>query len=478
MIFTSFEFLCFFLAVILLRRCLRGIRAEIWLLLAASYCFYFTWSVPSSALLIFVSLSDYYIGRKLGQTENPIHRKRLLVSGLVVNLGLLGFFKYSNFLLENIWLALGALGIHFHRPHYDIILPPGISYFIFGSLSYVLDVYYERVHPTHSLRDYSLFVSFFPKLLAGPIMRAGDFLSQVQQRVHADAAAIESGLCYFLLGAVKKLVISDQVAGPVNLIFSSPGQYDGLTLLLGAMGYAVQIYCDFSGYTDMAIGSALLLGFKLPENFQMPYSSVTITEFWRRWHITLSAWFRDYVFLPMEIARKNARSATLRTTISLMATMLLCGLWHGAGWTFVIWGGIHGLALAVHRAWMTWNPLRRLADHQVFQPAWTLFSRLLTLSIVLLAWVFFRAQSLVDAGTYLSRMLSWSHDGTRWVSPYILLALAAVFFTGLLVNKDRNLAQELPTHAVAVRITAYAGLIVLLSCFGATDAVPFIYFQF
>ncbi len=368
--------------------------------------------------------------------------------------------------------------MHFHRPHYDIILPPGISYFIFGSLSYVLDVYYERVHPTRSIRDYSLFVSFFPKLLAGPIMRAGDFLSQVQQRVRADAAAIESGLCYFLLGAVKKLVISDQVAGPVNLIFSSPGQYDGLTLLLGAMGYAVQIYCDFSGYTDMAIGSALLLGFKLPENFQMPYSSVTITEFWRRWHITLSAWFRDYVFLPMEIARKNARSATLRTTISLMATMLLCGLWHGAGWTFVIWGGIHGMALAVHRAWMTWNPLRRFADRRVFEPAWTLFSRLLTLSIVLLAWVFFRAQSLADASTYLSRMLSWSHDGTRWVSPYILLAVAAVFFTHLLVNKDHNLAQELPTRTVPVRITAYATLLVLLSFFGATDAVPFIYFQF
>jgi alginate O-acetyltransferase complex protein AlgI len=478
MIFTSFEFLCFFLAVILLLSCLRGLSAQKWLLLAASYCFYLTWSVPCSALLIFISLSDYYIGRKLGQTENPIHRKRLLISGLVVNLGLLGFFKYSNFVLDNIWLALSALGMHFHRPHYDIILPPAISYFTFASMSYVLDVYYERIHPTRSLRDYSLFISFFPKLLAGPIMRAGDFLSQVQQRICANAAAIESGLCYFLLGAVKKLVISDQVASPVNLIFSSPGQYDGLTLLLGAMGYAVQIYCDFSGYSDMAIGSALILGIKLPENFQMPYSSVTITEFWRRWHIALSAWFRDYVFIPMEIARKNVRSATLRTTISLTTTMLLCGLWHGAGWTFVIWGGIHGVALAVHRAWTTWDPLRGLADHRVFQAVWTLFSRLLTLSIVLVAWIFFRAQSLADAGSYLSRMLFWRHDGMRWVSPYILLALAAVFFTHLLVNKDRNWAQELRGRAVPVRITAYAALVVLLSFFGATSAVPFIYFQF
>jgi alginate O-acetyltransferase complex protein AlgI len=477
MIFTSFEFLCFFLAVILLRSSLRGLSAEKWLLLAASYCFYLTWSVPCSALLIFTSVSDYYIGRKLCQTENPTHRKRLLICSLVANLGLLGFFKYSNFVLENVWLALSALGMHFNRPHYDIILPPAISYFTFASMSYVLDVYYERIHPTRSLRDYSLFISFFPKLLAGPIMRAGDFLSQVQQRICANAAAIESGLCYFLLGAVKKLVISDQIASPVNLIFSSPGQYDGLTLLLGAMGYAVQIYCDFSGYSDMAIGSALILGIKLPENFQMPYSSVTITEFWRRWHITLSAWFRDYVFIPMEIARKNVRSATLRTTISLTITMLLCGLWHGAGWNFVIWGGIHGVALAVNRAWMTWNPLSKLAGRPVFQAMWTLFSRLLTLSIVLVAWIFFRAQSFADANTYLSRMLSWSH-GVRWVSPYILLALAAVFFTHLLVNKDRNWAQELPERAIPVRITAYAALVVLLSFFGATSAVPFIYFQF
>jgi alginate O-acetyltransferase complex protein AlgI len=366
----------------------------------------------------------------------------------------------------------------FQRPHYDIILPPAISYFTFASMSYVMDVYYERIHPTRSLRDYSLFVSFFPKLLAGPIMRAGDFLAQVQQRVRAHWTEIESGVCYFLLGAVKKLVISDQIAGSVNLIFSSPAQYDGLTLLQGAIGYAIQIYCDFSGYSDMAIGSALILGFKLPENFQMPYSSVTITEFWRRWHITLSAWFRDYVFLPMEIARKNARNATLRTTISLTATMLLCGLWHGAGWNFVIWGGIHGVALAVDRAWTTWNPLCGLADRPVFQLVWTLFSRLLTLSIVLLAWVFFRAQSLADAGYYLSRMLSWKHDGIRLISPYILLAFAAVFLTHVLVSKDRNWAYEIPQRAIPVRITAYAALALLLSFFGATDAVPFIYFQF
>jgi alginate O-acetyltransferase complex protein AlgI len=478
MTFTSFEFLLFFLGVLLLRSCARSVSVDKWLLLAASYCFYLTWSLVGSLLLLLVSLSDYHIGHWMSQTQNATHRKRLLFASLVVNLGILGFFKYSSFLLENIWFLSGVVGVHFQRPQFDFVLPPAISYFTFASMGYILDVYYERIPASQRIKDYSLFVSFFPKLLAGPIARAGDFLSQVQQRVRAHGTEIERGLCYFLIGAVKKLVISDQIAGSVNLIFSSPAQYDGLTLLQGAIGYAIQIYCDFSGYSDMAIGCALILGFKLPENFQMPYSSVTITEFWRRWHITLSAWFRDYVFLPMEIARKNARNATLRTTISLTGTMLLCGLWHGAGWNFVIWGGIHGVALAVHRAWTTWNPLRGLADRPIFQLGWTLFSRLLTLSVVLLAWVFFRAQSLADAGSYLSRMILWKHDGIRLISPYILLVLAAVFITHLLVNKDRNWADEIPQRAIPVRITAYAALLVLLSFFAATDTVPFIYFQF
>jgi alginate O-acetyltransferase complex protein AlgI len=478
MIFTSFEFLCFFLAVVLLRSCLRGFNADKWLLLVASYCFYLTSSVPCILLLLLISVSDYYVGRKLGQAEDPSHRKRLLVTSLSINLGMLGFFKYSNFFLENIWLVLGALGMHFHRPHYDIILPPAISYFTFASMGYVIDVYYERIAPTRSLKNYSLFISFFPKLLAGPIMRAGDFLPQVQQRIRASAAQIEAGLCYFLLGAVKKLVISDQIATSVNVIFSTPAQYDGLTLLLGALGYAIQIYCDFSGYSDMAIGCALILGFQLPENFQMPYSALTITEFWRRWHITLSAWFRDYVFLPLEVARRNAPSATARAVVNLMVTMLLVGLWHGASWTFVIWGGIHGASLAAHRTWTAWNPLDSLKNRRMFQFGWALFSRLLTLGMVLVAWVFFRAQSLKDAGSYLSRMVLWKHDGVRLISPYIVLAIMAVLFTHLLVRKDRNWAREIPERPIPVRITAYAALAVLLSLFGATDAAPFIYFQF
>lgn len=478
MLFTSFEFLFFFLGVVLLRSCLRSLTAEKCLLLFASYCFYLTWSVPCGLLLLFISLSDYYVGYRLGLTVNPICRKRLLISSVLINVGTLGFFKYSNFVLENVWLGLGALGLHFNRPHYDIILPPAISYFTFASLSYVIDVYYERIAPARSLTNYSLFVSFFPKLLAGPIMRAGDFLPQVQQRVRACASEIEAGLCCFLLGAVKKLVISDQIAPHVNLIFGAPAQYDGLTLLQGVLGYAIQIYCDFSGYSDMAIGCALILGFRLPENFRMPYSAVTITDFWRRWHITLSAWFRDYVFLPLEIAGKNARNATFRASFNLMVTMLLCGLWHGASWTFVIWGGIHGASLAVHRAWTVWDPIAPLRGQVGFRAVWNLFSRSLTLTVVMLAWVFFRAPSWTVATEYVGRMVAWTGSGTRFISPYILTAVVAVLLTHLIVPRDFDWLADAPRWPVPVRALAYGALLFLLVCFGATDTSPFIYFQF
>lgn len=478
MTFTSLEFVFFFLAVLLLRSCVGSLSREKWLLLGASYCFYLTWNAPCCLLLALITLSDYYIGRQLGQTDNNARRKRLLLLSLIVNLGLLGFFKYSNFVLENVWLLLSSLGLHYVRPHYNIILPPAISYFTFASMGYVLDVYYERVAPEDGLKSYSLFVSFFPKLLAGPIVRAGDFLPQVQERVRARVEDIEVGLCYFLFGAVKKLVISDQIAGSVNLIFATPGQYDALTLLLGSLGYAVQIYCDFSGYSDMAIGCALLLGFKLPENFQMPYSSVSITEFWRRWHITLSAWFRDYVFLPLEIATRNARNTTIRACANVIVTMVLCGLWHGANWTFVIWGGIHGVALAAHRAWRMWDPFASLAGHAVFRPLWSLFSRSLTLSTLLAAWIIFRAQSLPDAWHYLGRIVTWRHDGIHLISPFIVLAVFAVLLVHLVVHKDRNWAREISQRAIPIRITAYATLVILLTTFGAGDAQPFIYFQF
>ena len=476
--FTSFPFIIFFLIVVLLRASSERAARSKWLLLAISVCYYLSWSVPCVVLILFTSVVDYSIGRKLGQTTDPSTRKRLLITSVVLSLGSLGFFKYTNFLLENLGLALNALGLNLPPQHYDIILPPGISFYTFASLGYVLDVYYERIPACGSARDYTLFITFFPKLLSGPITRSSELLAQFQDRVRATAEDVEIGLSYALMGAVKKMVIADQIAPHVSLIFSSPTQYDGVTLLMGLLGYAVQIYCDFAGYSDMAIGFARILGFRLPENFQMPLSARSITDFWRRWHMTLSRWFRDYLFLPLEMVTRTNPYPNLRVSINIVLMMLLVGLWHGPSWNFVIFGGIHGLALMIHKLWTVWNPLKSIAKHALVKCVWWPCAHLLTLSVVLVAFVFFRAPTLPSATSYLYQLLSWNRSGISLDSPYILIAVIAVFLVHLVVNKDRNWALELSERTVSVRIVGYSTLLLLLVLLGATDSSPFIYFQF
>jgi alginate O-acetyltransferase complex protein AlgI len=474
MLFTSFEFVFFFAAVILARSCLRNFTAEKWFLLLASYVFYMSWSIPCGFLILATSLIDYFVGVGLGRIEEQRKRKFLLVVSIVANLGVLGFFKYTNFLLDNVWWGLNALGLHVHRWHYDILLPAGISFFTFQSMTYTIETYRRNIKPCHSPRDFLLFVAFFPQLLAGPINRAADLLPQFARRVRATVLDFESGLAQFALGAVKKLVISDQIAPHVDLIFASPGNYDGFTLLQGALGYAVQIYCDFSGYSDMAIGSARMMGFRFMENFQMPYSSLSITEFWRRWNISLSSWFRDYLYIPLGGNRKG----TGRTYVNAMLTMLLCGLWHGASWNFVFWGALHGVALAIHKAWASWTSLAPLRARPLFQALWSPVARLLTLGVVVFGWIFFRATSWDAACSYVQRLFSWSHEGTHMVSPYILAAIVGVVTVHVFVKKDRLWAQEIPAATMWLRILAYSCLAILLACLAATDSAPFIYFQF
>ena len=474
MIFTSFEFVAFFLVVLVVRALLPSFSAEKWFLLVASYLFYMSWSIPCGFLILATSLTDYFVGIGLGRIEDERKRKLLLVVSIVANLGVLGYFKYTDFFLNNLSSGLNLFGLHAHSWHLDIILPAGISFFTFQSMTYTIETYRRNLKPCHSLRDFLLFVAFFPQLLAGPINRAADLLPQFARRLRASALDFETGLVQFGLGAVKKLVISDQIAPNVDLIFASPGNYDGFTLLQGALGYAVQIYCDFSGYSDMAIGCARMMGFRFMENFQMPYSATNITEFWRRWHISLSSWFRDYLYIPLGGNRKG----TERTYVNLMVTMVLCGLWHGARWNFVLWGALHGICLAAHRVWKAWDPLASFQENAVFKQIWLVIARLLTLGVVLVGWVFFRAQTLSEAIQYLSRMLIWSHQGIHLVSPYILPAVGAVFVAHLLVQKDRNWAQEVPVRSVPVRVGVYATLLLLLSMLAASDSAPFIYFQF
>jgi len=282
------------------------------------------------------------------------------------------------------------------------------------------------------------------------------------------------GFAQFAVGAVKKIVISDQIAPHVDLIFAAPGNYDAVTLLQGVLGYATQIYCDFSGYSDMAIGVARMMGFRFMENFQMPYSATTITEFWRRWHISLSTWLRDYLYVPLGGNRKG----TARTYVNLIITMLLGGLWHGASWNFVFWGGLHGVCLAIHKAWMAFHPFASWNAPRPFRTAWSLCARLLTLGVVLFGWIFFRAESWAAAIQYVTRLMSWTNTGTRVLSPQILLAVAAVILAHMMVQKDRLWSEEVADRAIPLRIVAYSCLALLLACLAATDAAPFIYFQF
>ena len=478
MTLASFEFLIFLLAILLLRPLFKGRGGSNWLLLAASICFYLSWNVPCILLILFTAIADFSIGAKIGQTQDQVLRKRLLLLSLGLNIALLGFFKYANFFVGNVCSALNGVGLHITPVHLNIILPPAISYFTFASMSYVLDVYYERLPACNSLRDYALFITFFPKLLAGPIVRARELLPQLQQRANPTVEDVEIGLVRFLVGAVKKLVLADQVAGHVNLIFASPSQYDGFTLLQGLLGYAVQIYCDFSGYSDMAIGVARILGYKFPENFQMPFSSVTISEFWRRWHMSLSFWLRDYVFLPLEIITRDFRFPLLRVSFNLMVTMLICGLWHGATWGFVLWGGLQGLALATHKVWSTLNPLRSLPKTGPARNAWNTFSRVLTLGSVLLSWVFLRSDTFSNAIHYMARMFAWTSTGTHLVSPYIWAGVLCVVLTHVFVRKDRMWVEEMATMPIPARVLAYSSLLIFLTFFAATDGAPFIYFQF
>jgi alginate O-acetyltransferase complex protein AlgI len=474
MIFTSIEFILFFAVVLGVRSCLRNFNIEKWFLLVASYVFYMSWSIPCGFLILGTSLTDYFVGVGLDRIENERKRKLLLVVSIVANLGVLAFFKYTNFFLANASASLNVLGFNVPRWQFDILLPAGISFFTFQSMTYTIETYRRNIKVCHSSRDFLLFVAFFPQLLAGPINRAAHLLPQFARRVRATFLEFESGLSQFAMGAVKKIVISDQISPHVDMIFAAPANYDAPTLLLGAVGYAIQIYCDFSGYSDMAIGCARMMGFHFMENFQMPYSSLSITEFWRRWNISLSSWFRDYLYIPLGGSREGAG----RTYVNLLATMLLCGLWHGASWNFVFWGGLHGAALAVHRAWKLWDPLAAFKDHPIFQPVWDMFARLLTLTVVLVGWIFFREHSWTAAWQYLSRIATWNHDGTRFMSPYILAALAVVFVAHLLVPKDSNWFNEVIKRSVIVRALAYGALFFLIVCLGATDATPFIYFQF
>jgi alginate O-acetyltransferase complex protein AlgI len=477
--FTSLEFVVFIGLYLGLVRVIGGVSAQRWLLVVFSYLFCFSFGVLGVIVVTVTALADFIVGRRVGYSTGMETRRKWLWAGVVVNVGPLVLFKYSAFLAETIATLLRPLGVHLWVPGGNPLLPIiGLSYFTFAGMSYVLDIYYERLEPTQSISEYVCYLVCFPKLVAGPIVRAIDFLPELRRGVQITAQDVETGCGYLLVGAVKKLVIADQLAGHVSLIMAAPQRYNAFTLLQGMLGYTVQIYADFSGYSDMAVGCARLMGFRFPQNFLMPYSAVNIAEFWRRWHVTLSSWFRDYVFLPLEVGSRGTRNASIRSSRNIVTTMLLCGLWHGANWNFVLWGGLHGVALALYQVYASALPRQVPRGTKSYFDPKTLIARALTLSVVMVGWILFGTQTLTLAVKYLWRMLTWSSDGVALGSPYILPLTALVLLFHLVIDKDRNLIEDMSTYSAPTRIVMYSTLLLALTCLVPSDGVPFAYVRF
>ncbi len=313
--------------------------------LVASYVFYGYWDWRFCSLLLISTVVDFFVGRAIARVRRSARRKRLLWVSCVVNLGILGFFKYFNFFVDSVQEVAAGLGLSVDFLHLNIILPVGISFYTFQTMSYTIDIYRRKLEPTHSLVDFALFVAFFPQLVAGPIERARNLLPQIAVMGRPTRTQVADGLVLLTVGYFKKVLIGDACGRIVDHIFGQPDLYRSPELLAGLILFSIQIYADFSGYSDIARGLAKLLGIELMKNFEQPYLSANITEFWRRWHISLSSWLRDYLYISLG----GNRRGNARTYLNLMTTMLLGGLWHGAAWTFVVWGGLHGLYLAVHK---------------------------------------------------------------------------------------------------------------------------------
>ncbi len=469
MIFSSFEFFVFLGVVLALLGVSgrEGFRRNV--LLAASYVFYGWWDWRFCFLIFGSTLLDYLVGLRLEANEAPGRRRFWLVVSLVGNLGVLGVFKYANFFLGSMQPILGGMGLH--TSHLNIILPVGISFFTFQTMSYSIDVYRRRLPATRNFRDFALFVSFFPQLVAGPIVRGSEFLPQMAWIHPLQKSNIRLGLEIFLRGFVKKVLFADTLAVFVDPVFAQPGMFAPVTCWLAVIAYAGQIYYDFSGYSEMAIGVGKMLGFELPENFRHPYISLNITEFWRRWHITLSTWLRDYLYISLGGNRKGRG----RTYVNLMLTMLLGGLWHGAAWTFVVWGGLHGVALALHKVVLEVRGHR--AEARDGPLPMKLLAWFTTFVFVLVTWVFFRAQNFSIAWTMLGKMAFLDRGGAHWYYTYAMVALAvgALLHVWVVLRKERDLSLDL---RAPLAWPATAGVLLVILLFAPFGNSPFIYFQF
>jgi alginate O-acetyltransferase complex protein AlgI len=471
MIFTQLEFFIFFAVVVgFLYLIANNTWRKVFLLLA-SYYFYAYWDYRFLSLLIGSTLVDYTVGRCFARAARPRTRKLLLSLSLTVNLGTLFFFKYFNFFVSSFNSALSPL--HVDLSTISIVLPVGISFYTFEKLSYVFDVYRGKLKPCRNLLDFAVLVAFFPRLVAGPIVRPADFLPQLERASRLSGANFVLGLRLLILGLFKKVFIADRLALFVNPVFDNYGVYDSATLWLAVAAYSIQIYCDFAGYSDMAIGAARVMGYELQTNFNFPYLARNMQDFWRRWHISLSSWIRDYVYIPLGGSRGTMR----RTALNTMVTMFLCGLWHGAAWTFAAWGLFHGAALVLHRGFIPNERGKQAPSHA--PAAWFgVWGRLVTLLTIAIGWILFRSETFGQAGSILFRMFALA-EGTTWLHPFVVCVIAATVVLHLIVQWDvKALAcVHLPAQAWYTPAALFS-LLWLVIVFHAREFHPFIYFQF
>lgn len=475
MLFNSLTFVVFFVLVLGAYWTMRGWPARKNLLLVASYLFYGAWNPPFALLLFATSALDFYLGARIAEAADPQAKKAWMITSVTVNLSMLGFFKYGNFLLENFTWLMARMGVAYHPPHLDIFLPIGISFYTFHSLSYTLDVYRGVCQPTKSLRDFVLAVSFFPQLVAGPIVRAADFLPQLTLPPILKRGQFYWGLLLMTLGLFEKIVLADtMLSDAADTVFGFAGPLQTTDAWAGVLAFSGQIFFDFAGYSTCAIGAALCLGFHLKDNFRFPYAAVGFSDFWRRWHISLSTFLRDFLYIPLG----GNRSGPVRAAINLMIVMFIGGLWHGAAWTFVVWGLIHGVMLV----------LERLVRAMAKDAAWTetflvkLLVGLFTYAAVCFAWVFFRAPDFHSAAGILGAMLGQIPPGVG-VAVLSALSLWKIYLViaGLLLAHSllRNTSVEavvgrMPRWLVTGLWTPMLGAIILTQ----GNGIAFIYFQF
>lgn len=487
MVFNSVKFLFFFVIVITIYFSIPHRFRWIWLL-GASYYFYMLWKPLYIFLIVITTLITYYTAIRMGQTDLRSRRKKFLFFSMLSNLGLLFVFKYYNFFNDSLRTLFQDYHLFYRIPSFDLILPLGISFYIFKSLSYTIDVYRGDKAPERHLGFFALYVSFFPQLLAGPIERATRFLPQLREKFAFDYRRVTDGIKLMLWGFFQKMVIADNLATLVDSVYNHPAEYQGIGLLIAIVFYSFQIYCDFSGYSDIAIGAAQVMGFTTMVNFNRPYFSKSIPEFWRRWHISLSTWFRDYLYIPLG----GNRVSIPKWYFNLFFVLLICGLWHGANWTFVVWGGLHGfyLVLSALTQGIRGKIYKTFALDKVPRLHHSL-KTLVTFSLVSLAWIFFRAHSISDAIYILSHLFTgwqdifhvdvliknplWDSLKFEWITGLASIGVLILVEWGA---RHGSMVEMISAKPIWIRWPAYYFILLSILLFGHFGTKQFIYFQF